>query len=254
MTTQLTFEDVTVLDSVDSTNDAVKRRLETGGTTPFVVAAREQTKGRGRSGRAWASQPGNLAVTFFYPFDGSHQAAARLSFSVSLAVREALLQLAPGSDVGIKWPNDVLMNGKKICGILLENLGQDADGKLRLLIGIGLNLVHHPAPQDSNWPATSIFAETDKVTSFEQALSAVTISVTTQLHSEARMGFAKTRSEWLEHAIRLGKTISVRLPTTEWTGVFRDIDENGALVLETASGVRTVTAGDVFFPEDVECS
>ena len=253
MTDRLTFDDVTLLDIVDSTNDAVKRRLRDGPSAPFLVAAREQTKGRGRSGRVWSSRPGNLAVTYYYPFEGSHQDAARLSFAVSLAVRDALCQLAPMAEIKLKWPNDVLMNRKKVCGILLENLGHDAARRLQLLIGIGINLRHHPDPKDSNWPATSMDAETVDTADFQRMLDTLTGALTTRLRSEARTGFDATRKDWLKHAIRLGDTIEVRLPTQQLHGVFREIDSNGALVLETASGVRTITAGDVFFPEGAEC-
>ena len=254
MTNRLAFEDVTVLDIVDSTNDAVKRWLNDGARDPFLIAARQQTKGRGRSGRIWSSKSGNLAATFYYPFDGSHQEAARLSFAVSLAVRDALRQLAPTPDIKLKWPNDVLMNGKKVCGILLENLGHDSDRRLQLLIGIGINLMHHPDPENSNWPPTSVYAETNDRVGFKHALNTLSSALTIRLGSEANTGFGQTRTDWLQQATRLGESIVVRLPTQELQGVFRDIDANGALVLETASGVRTITAGDVFFPEGAGCS
>ena len=142
--------DIVILDTVDSTLDAAKRRLETGSDAAFVIAAREQTKGRGRAGRVWKSTPGNLAVTFHHPFEGSHQEAARLSFAVSLAVRDVLKNLAPEAEIRIKWPNDVLLNQRKVCGILLENLGGTQSYSLRLLIGIGVNLANHPDAVDSN--------------------------------------------------------------------------------------------------------
>ncbi|MEL7154269.1 MAG: biotin--[acetyl-CoA-carboxylase] ligase [Pseudomonadota bacterium] len=254
MSHALAFDDVTVLDTVDSTNDAVKRRLSGGNERPFVIAAREQTKGRGRSGRSWSSKPGNLAATFYVPFEGNHQEAARLSFAVSLAVHDALKRIATGIGIGIKWPNDVLLNHRKVCGILLENLGRTSDGRLQLLIGIGINLIQHPDPADSNWYPTSVRAETQTDVSFDRALSELTQAVQKRLNAETKHGFARTRAEWLERAVRLGEEITVRLPNQQWHGIFREIDALGALVLETASGVRTVTAGDVFFPEGAACS
>ncbi len=246
--------DIVILDTVDSTLDAAKLRLEAGSDAPFVIAAREQTKGRGRAGRVWKSTPGNLAVTFHQPFEGSHQEAARLSFTVSLAVRDVLKNLAPEAEVRIKWPNDVLLNQRKVCGILLENLGGTQNNSLRLLIGIGVNLANHPDAAGSNWPATSIAAETGKTPAFETALSLLVEAVNRRILIEQASGFSSTRREWLASAARLGQSITVRLPGRELHGLFQDIDETGALVLETAAGIRKITAGDVFFPEVAICS
>ena len=254
MTGDIAFDDITVLDTIDSTNNAVRRRITAGATEPFAIASREQTRGRGRSGREWKSQSGNLAATFYHPYEGTHQQAARLSFAASLAVFDTLQTLAPQVSAGIKWPNDVLLNGKKVSGILLENLGKRADGKLHLMIGIGINLRHHPDAANSNWPPTSIHTETGMPPDFDQALSVLTTSLQTRLTAEAHQGFSVTRKDWLRHAVRLSETIAVRLPKETWQGIFRDIDETGALVLETLSGVRTVTAGDVFFSEGATCS
>lgn len=245
---------VTILDSVDSTNDAVRRRLAEGATDPFVIAARQQTKGRGRSGRVWRSPEGNLAVTFYFPFDGSWQDAARLSFAVSLGVRDAVSALAPGTEQSLKWPNDVLLNGRKVCGILLENIGKDVEGRLQILIGIGLNLASHPDPAEANWTPTSILAETGNAPSFEAALDQLVSAVPARLYAERALGFAETRRNWLARAVRLGTEITVRLQDQSFSGIFREIDDTGALVLETASGIRTVTAGDVFFPKEAGCS
>ena len=254
MSVALTFDDISVLDTVDSTNDAARRKLTEGAFAPFVIASREQTKGRGRSGRAWSSQPGNLAATFYHPFQGSHQHAARLSFAVSLAVLDTIRALVRGAPVAIKWPNDVLLDHKKVCGILLENQGHRPDGLMHLLIGIGINLAHHPDPGESNWPPTSIASVTGTPAPFDSALKLLIQCVESRLRAESASGFEATRTEWLSHAARLRETIDVRLPSQTLQGVFRDIDDTGALVLETASGVRKVTAGDVFFPRDARCS
>lgn len=244
---------ITVLDSVDSTMDAAKRRLSEGVAEPFVIAARQQTKGRGRSGRVWQSAPGNLAVTFYLPFEGTYAKAARLGFAVSLGVRDALVELAPGVPAHLKWPNDVLLNGGKVCGLLLENLGHATDRRLQILIGIGVNLAHHPDPADSNWPPTSIARETGADPDFDAALQAILRTVPARLQRDSELGFEATRRDWLAHAVRRDEPLTARLPGESVTGIFRDIDPSGALVLETGTGMRKVTAGDVFFPEVTEC-
>ena len=249
----LTTGAITVLDSVDSTMDAARRRLSEGVSEPFVIAARQQTTGRGRSGRVWQSASGNLAVTFYLPFDGTYAEAARLGFDVSLGVQDALAELAPGVPAYLKWPNDVLLNGRKVCGLLLENLGHAADRRLQILIGIGVNLAHHPDPADSNWPPTSIARETGAAPAFDAALQAILRTVPARLRRDCELGFEATRRDWLARAARRNEPLTARLANENVTGIFRDIDPSGALVLETATGMRKVTAGDVFFPEVTEC-
>ena len=249
----LTAGDITVLNSVDSTMEAARRRLSDGATEPFAIAAKRQTQGRGRSGRAWQTASGNLAVTFYMPFDGTYAEAARLGFAVSLGVRDTIEVLAPGSQIHLKWPNDVLLNGKKVCGILLENLGGRADGRLQILIGIGINLADHPDPAESNWPPTSVTAETGISPGFEIALRSIVRTVPDRLRGELESGFEATRDRWLRHAARRGEALTARLSDETITGIFTDIDPSGALVLETGRGMRKVTAGDVFFPEVAGC-
>lgn len=247
--------DLRVLDSIDSTNDAARRRLaEENPPSPFVIAAREQTKGRGRSGRAWQTISGNLAVTFFLPYAGTWQEAARLGFAVSLGVRDAIVAIAPDQQISLKWPNDVLLNNRKVCGILLENIGQERDGTLKILIGIGINLATHPDPAEANWTPTSILAETGTAPDFDAALALVCKSVPARIAAEQTHGFPETRKNWMALAARRDAEIRVRLPKETFTGIFNEIDENGALVLGTPSGIRRVSAGDVFFPEAGQCS
>lgn len=246
--------DVLILNSVDSTNDEARRRLAAGLVDPFVIAAREQTKGRGRSGRSWQSGAGNLAATFFLPFAGSWQEAARLGFAVSLGVRDTIQDFASGAQLTLKWPNDVLLNGRKVCGILLENIGKGPGDSLQILIGIGINLRTHPDPDSANWPPTSILAETGSEPQFGEVLDRLAIAVPARIMTEQQHGFAETRRNWMSLAARRGAEIRVRLPNETFSGIFNEIDESGALVLSTPSGIRKVSAGDVFFPETARCS
>jgi len=240
-----------VFETVDSTNAEARRRADAGEAGPVWLAAHRQTLGRGRQGRAWSSEPGNLAATLLTAFDAPPAAAARLSFATALAVADTVDTLAPGLETRLKWPNDVLARGGKIAGILLENFGP-APGTarpLRLAIGIGLNLAHHPPAGDAPYPPTSIGAHTGQAPGFDQALAALAFHTAAWL---ARADdFPAIRAAWRARAIGLGQSATARLPNETIEGRVIDLDADGALVLETGSGSRRIAAGDVFFPGDV---
>lgn len=234
-----------VLDGIDSTNEEARRRADAGEIGPLWIAARRQSSGRGRLGRPWSTEPGNLAATLLMPFAGTPAEAARLGFPAALAVAELLCRFAPGLPVTLKWPNDVLLAGRKASGILLENFGPGEDGRLRVAIGIGVNLAHHPQPRETRWPATSIAAETGDTPDFDAALAELAARVDHWLAVLDRDGFDAVRTAWLARADRLGQPIEARLPRATLTGRFAEIDADGALVLETADGARRIAAGEV---------
>ncbi len=236
-----------VLDSIDSTNEEARRRVLAGETGPLWIAARRQLAGRGRLARPWSTEPGNLAATLLLPFHGTPAEASRLGFPASLAVADLLDRLAPGARVALKWPNDVLLAGRKASGILLENFGAVPEGWQKLAIGIGVNLAHHPQPGEIRWPATSIAAETGTAPDFDVALTALADRLAHWLDVLAGDGFPAVRAAWLARADRLGEIIDARLPRGTLTGRFAEIDADGALVLETADGTRRVAAGDIYW-------
>ena len=238
-----------MLDAVDSTNDEARRRAAAGEREPVWIAARRQLAGRGRERRPWSTEPGNLAATLLMPFRGTPGEAARLGFPAALAVAELFYHLAPGVSVTLKWPNDVLLAGRKASGILLENLGPGPDGRLTVAIGIGVNLAHHPCPGEMRWPATSVAAETGAAPWFDDTLAKLAQGMDRWLGVLEAQGFEAVRTAWLARADRLGQVIEARLPRGTLTGRFKAIDADGALVLETADGPRRIAAGDVFFRE-----
>ncbi|MEM1160296.1 MAG: biotin--[acetyl-CoA-carboxylase] ligase [Pseudomonadota bacterium] len=250
MTVWPTRTGLDVFDRIDSTNEEARRRVAEGMAVPFWIAAKRQTMGRGRQGRRWTSEPGNLAATGVFSIDGSPAEAALLSFTAALAVADTLTALAPEAEVAMKWPNDALLNGGKVSGILLESLSADGPAGLVLAIGIGINLEHHPDPQDTNWRPTSIKSETGRAPDFDFALLILADSMQTWLDVHRRLGFAEIRRHWLARASNLGKEIRVRLGQETLHGRFRDLDSDGALVLEGPSGTRRISAGDVFLPGD----
>ena len=247
--TVLACAPVVLHDTIDSTNEEARRRFEAGCGRPVWIAARRQTSGRGRQGRPWQSQSGNLAATLLFDYPGGPAECARLSFAIALAVAETIDALAPGCDVALKWPNDVLLAGGKVSGILLESFGAQRNGTTPLAIGIGLNLASHPPMVDGAWRPTSVAAVTGSGPDVEAALATLTTATARWIDTTLMHGFAPVRAAWLARAARLGETIHVRLPHSEHTGRFADVDADGALVLEEPSGQRRIAAADVFFPE-----
>ncbi|MEO1490947.1 MAG: biotin--[acetyl-CoA-carboxylase] ligase [Pseudomonadota bacterium] len=236
-----------ILDTVDSTNQEARRRASEG-TPPTWIMARAQTAGRGRRGRDWVSGAGNLYATLLIERHAPAMAAARLSFHAALAVADTLRVLAPDASIAVKWPNDVLLNGRKASGILLDALGASSTPPLMLGIGIGMNLATAPEVEEAHVRPTSVAAETGSAPVPEHALSLLARRIDHWLTVDDTQGFAPVREAWRARAIGIGQPIDVRLPGSTLSGTFRDVDADGLLVLETAEGLQTVAAGDVFFP------
>ena len=238
-----------VLASVDSTN-AEAARIAPTLTGPVWILAGEQTGGRGRRGRAWSSPRGNFHATLVLkPMDPPDRVALR-SFAAALALHEALVALTglPAS-FALKWPNDVLCNGGKIAGILLESAGQGAEVS-HLAIGIGVNLIAAPDPsflEPGALPPVTLLAETGKRVAPETLLAHLAPAFAAWEQQYQHHGFAPLRAAWLSHAARLGETIRARTGTTTREGRFDTIDDAGALVLTTAAGRLTIPAAEVFF-------
>lgn len=230
-------------DTLGSTNDEALRLLRAGMPEFTLVWARTQARGRGRDGRVWASPPGNLYASLLLRPRGAPLQAAQLGFVAALAIGEALGARVP--EVTLKWPNDVLQAGRKIAGILLETDGVSAEGIAGLVVGFGVNVAHHPA--EARLPATSLHAAGDLGARVEEVLEAIADRLAVWHTTWVREGFAPVRAAWLVRAHGLGAAIEVRLPRETLAGRFRDIDARGVLMLETAAGLRMVTAGDVFF-------
>ena len=233
------------LATIDSTNEEARRRADAGEAGPLWILADTQTGGRGRQGRPWAPVSGNLFATLLIRPQLPAAEAARLSFAACIAVGD--LFETHGAAPQMKWPNDALLNSKKAAGVLLEGSGT-GDRLEWLAIGIGVNLVDHP-PADPNaaHPPTSLLAETGKAISTEDALTVIAASLA-KWEAVLRLdGFAPLRDAWLSRAVKLGETITARLPGEEVTGVFEDVDQTGALVLRTKGARRQIHAADIYF-------
>jgi BirA family biotin operon repressor/biotin-[acetyl-CoA-carboxylase] ligase len=232
-------------DTVGSTNDEAKRLARAGTAESTVVWALRQTAGRGRRGRRWLSPAGNLYATFVLRPDAPPARAAQLGFVATLAIGEALRGMVPDPErIAYKWPNDVMIEGRKIAGTLIEaEVGESGDLTL-LVVGIGINLA--VAPSDTEVPATSLAALCPDAPAPAAALEIVAARFDAWLRRWRATGFAPVRSAWLAGAASFGQPIRVRLDDAELFGRFCDIDAQGNLLLDTAAGRRRISAGEVF--------
>jgi BirA family biotin operon repressor/biotin-[acetyl-CoA-carboxylase] ligase len=237
--------DLIVLDSVDSTNAEAIRRAESCAAGGTLIWARSQTAGRGRRGRAWTSPPGNLYASLLLRPDSAPGEAGQLGFVAGLALREAIVATMPAAGgTELKWPNDLVVEGRKLAGILLESRllgGRRLDW---LVIGTGVNVASHP--EDAERPATSL-AALGAPPSVPALLSAYGRAMAGWLPRWRDEGFAPVRSDWLRHAAGRELVLQARLTDETVEGRFADLDETGALVLELPDGARRrVLAGEVF--------
>ena len=231
---------------IDSTNEEAKRMAQAGEKGPVWITADRQSAGRGRRGRAWDSPTGNLAATLLLRPEKPPGQAAQLSFVAALAASDMVQSFAHGARVAVKWPNDVLADGKKIAGILLES-ASGGSGRLEwLAVGIGVNLAQHP--DGTEFPATSLGALGETAPPPRDALLRLASGWAKWYDIWNARGFGDIRDAWLARAAHIGGRIRARLQNEETSGVFEGIDETGALILREAQGrTRVIAAGEVFF-------
>ncbi len=238
-----------VLSTVDSTN-AEAARIAPDMLQPTWILALQQTAGRGRRGRPWNDPPGNFAATLvLHPTEAPHLTALR-SFVAALALHDAFVTVSGRPEAfALKWPNDVLLNGGKVAGILLESLGTFR-GASYLAIGIGVNLMSAPSAEQVEARAVgpvSLLSETGAQVTPEEFLEALAESYASYEAQFKTYGFEAIRQAWLRRAAKLGEVITARTGNTERTGTFETLDEHGNLVLRTAQGREAIPAADVFF-------
>jgi BirA family transcriptional regulator, biotin operon repressor / biotin---[acetyl-CoA-carboxylase] ligase len=220
-------------DTIGSTNDEAKRRAGEGAPEGAVVWARSQTGGRGREDRSWVSPPGNLYCSVVLR---PAAISAQLGFAAALAAAEAV-----GADATLKWPNDVLLGGRKVAGLLLEA------GTGWTVIGCGINLISHP--EDTPFPATSVKTATGHTISAETALSAFCAALDRWYRRWKGEGFGAVREAWLARAHAVGTALTVRTPRVALAGTFGGLDADGVLLLKAIDGrLHRIAAGDVYFP------
>ena len=234
-----------MLDEVDSTMAEAARIAPTLNGPTWILALR-QTAGRARRGRDWVDPAGNFAATLVMQVNDPPATVALRSFVASLALFDALVAVTGRAEsFALKWPNDVLLNGGKLAGILLENLGTG-----HLSIGIGVNLATAPKienPEPQALTPVALASDTGVLISPAECLVQLARAYAIWEQRFSTYGFAPIRQAWLERAARLGEVITARTGTDEFTGTFETIDETGQLILSTAGGRKAIPAADIFF-------
>lgn len=230
-------------ETLGSTNAEALELAHAGERGPLWITARSQSAGRGRRGNTWASPPGNLYATLLLTAPAAPAQAPQLCFVAALAVHDAVSGIAParGPQLALKWPNDLLLDGAKLGGVLIESENTPV---LTVAIGFGVNCVSHPS--GTPFPATDLAAAGAQVAP-ERLLKMLTAAMQRRLAQwRGGEGFAAIRTDWLERAVGLGEPVQVRLPDRELNGRFEGLDDAGRLLLVQGSKTTAVTAGDVF--------
>lgn len=238
------------LPATDSTNDDALNAAREGDPGGLWVVADEQRAGRGRHGRPWSSPPGNLYASLLLLDPCEAARAPELGFVAGLALHEAVESVigigAPR--LALKWPNDLLLDGAKVSGLLLE--GHRVNGALAVVIGFGVNV--SSAPPGTPYPAAALqevapHAGRDLILrALADRFAAAFAAWRAASRSGAGGSFAAIRRLWLERAAGIGAPVTLRLPSGERSGWFEDLDASGRLRLRTASGVEVIDAGDLY--------
>lgn len=236
------------LGRVASTNTEALRLAALGAASGLVVVAEEQTAGRGRAGRHWISPSGNLYCSVVWRPRVETARVAQSAFVAALAVAEAICPpvLPATAVVSCKWPNDVLVDGRKVAGVLLEAETRGDATADYLVIGIGVNVAAYPPVLPPGFTATSLAAAGATDLDLSRLLQRLLTSMGGWLARWEEQGFAPVRAAWLARAHALGGTIRVAQAAGDIVGQFRGLDDEGALLLETDGRVRRIVAGDVF--------
>ena len=234
---------VSINHSLDSTNAEALRAVDRGATAPFVVLAERQTAGRGRRGRQWVSPfAENIYYSLVLRMDGGMRQLEGLSLVVGLAVLSALREVGV-SDVGLKWPNDVLVNNKKIAGILLELVGDPAD-VCHVVLGIGINVNMRVASEvDQAW--TSVYLESGVAINRNVLVSKLNDSLRIYLKRHAESGFSAIQSEWEQNHLWQGREVSLIAGVHQVNGTVMGIDQQGALRMNVNGEEKVFSGGEV---------
>ncbi len=224
-------------DTIGSTNDEARRLAQEGAPHGTVVHADEQTSGRGRMAHTWFSPPGNLYLSILLRTGQPAARVAELSFVAALSVADTVEALLPRQTRAmLKWPNDVLINGAKIAGILLEQL-DDAT-----VLGIGVNVLE--APSNAAYKTTTIVAN-GGIASVDGARDILLDRLGRHLLTWRTDGFEPIRTQWLGRSYPVGAAIRATSAGQPVAGHFAGLDVDGALLLDTPDGRLRIVAGDV---------
>ena len=243
---------ILILEDVDSTNAEARRRAEAGQTDPLWIVARRQGEGRGRRGREWVSETGNLHATLLTTTRKPPAEAAQITFVAALATADLLCTFVPAPLITIKWPNDVMIAAEKVSGILVES-GAHENGGLWLAVGIGVNLLH--APTGTERPAAAmgghLKGDVRAAPVVEEAAEVLAHHFAIWMDRWETLGFQPILDAWALRSRGLDQACTARLGHETVSGIAEGVAPDGALRLRLADGsLRLISAGDVFFGAD----
>lgn len=233
---------ITVTGQVPSTQDLVRVAAEGGEPEGFVVQALQQTGGRGRHGNVWASPMGNLYMSLLLRPDCAAGEAGQVAFIVALALSKAMDEFmnTDNHTKTLKWPNDILIDGKKVSGILLESEINDGHCDY-LVVGIGVNILAYPEDR------IGLDAVKKKPVPIHPFRDRVLAHLSDYMEGWRAHGFSPIREEWMKQAHGLDKPMTIRLPEVSYPGILKGIDEHGGLIAEIDGQIKRFTSGDVHF-------
>jgi BirA family biotin operon repressor/biotin-[acetyl-CoA-carboxylase] ligase len=250
--------DLSVLEETGSTNDEAWAAAEAGAADGLVIVAEAQTRGRGRAGRSWLTVPGrSLALSVLLRHEAPSGLAV-LPLAAGLAVARALEPL--GAAPALKWPNDVLLDGRKVAGVLCESRraaptrlsasdprSETEDAALTVVIGVGVNVSQQPGDFPRPLAASAISLAMAGIVTARETVAAAFLSELERLRLALRSGGrADVLAAWSARARFWGRPVVVRTPAGEVRGTARALDADGALVLAGPGGVAlAVRAGDL---------
>ena len=242
------------LEATNSTNDDALQAARSGDPGQLWITAAEQLAGRGRHGRQWSSPLGNLYATLLLIDPCDMQSAPQLGFVAGLALHEAVEAVTGigAPRLSLKWPNDLLLDGAKVSGLLLEGHRLQPEGPLAIVIGFGVNVAF--APTGTPYPASALRAVKHGLGRAQvfRALSSAFARAFSAWRMSSRMNasdpFGAIRRLWLERAAGIGQEVTLRLPSGEKAGIFKGLDRFGRLQLKSGDDVELIDAGDLYFP------
>jgi len=240
------LNELRLLEQVDSTNRLAMTEAQAGAGRGYVIAAEQQSAGRGRRGRTWISPfARNIYCSVIWEFDGGAAALEGLSLAVGVAVTKAMAAIGV-SDAGLKWPNDVVWNGRKLAGILIEMTG-DAAGRCQVIVGIGINVSMAGSQAadaiDQAW--VDVQSVLRAKVSRNQLLGCLLSELLPTLSLFERQGFSVFQSDWAALDNMRGKPVSVLLGEQVVLGTAAGVDDSGALLLDTPTGRQAFHGGEV---------
>lgn len=241
-----------IYDDIDSTNEEAKRLAADGLEGSHAIWAKSQTQGHGRYGRQWVSPEGNLYLSLLLQPECDVTDASQLAFVAAVAMADTVSFFLPNSaEIGYKWPNDIMVNNKKIGGILLESRLQANSTVLDwMVVGVGINVSYFPqlAPERTGYFATSLHAEGAETTHVDAVLYKFMQAFTAARAKWKKYGFLPLKELFLEKALNIGKAITVCTANDRLSGVFQGIDDEGCLLLLLEGGhQKAISVGELFF-------